>query len=191
MPRKGTGRQELLDAVVDQMSDNGLHPDASLNDIAAAVGTSRQLLSYHFDTKDKLLKEAFIVLRLRDQPTVLAAGARVDRRTALTAMWRHYSDPSAWPGNAATFTLIGRAVNDPAGYRELVQSLIAWEEVYASLAEEEGLDPASVEAEALLVVSTVRGLLLDLMLTGRRHVAEQAFDRLLAGIGDRSPASLS
>jgi AcrR family transcriptional regulator len=183
MPRKGTGRQELLDAVVDQIRDKGLDPDASLGGIAAAIGTSRQLLSHHFDTKDKLLKEAFIVLRLRDLPMVVGAGPQVDRRTALTAMWRHYADPAAWPANAATYTLIGRAVNDPAGFRDLVESLIAWEAVYASLAEAEGLDPASAEAEALLVVSAVRGLLLDLLLTGRRDVADTAFGRLLAAIG--------
>jgi len=51
-------REEIIDAMVEQISERGIAA-TRVADVAAAMGVSTGLIFYHFETKEALLAEAF------------------------------------------------------------------------------------------------------------------------------------
>ena len=58
-------REEILRATIDQITESGF-ANTRVADVAKSLGVSTALVFYHFDTKDRLLSEAFAYAAQRD-----------------------------------------------------------------------------------------------------------------------------
>jgi AcrR family transcriptional regulator len=61
----GVRREEILRAAVEQITERGF-ANTRVLDVAKALGVSTALVFYHFETKDRLLSEAFSYAAERD-----------------------------------------------------------------------------------------------------------------------------
>jgi AcrR family transcriptional regulator len=126
-------REEILAAAVDQVRRRGL-ADTRVIDVARALGVSKALVHYHFDSKEKLLAEAFAYAAQRDLDS-LARAARSDG-TALERLWA-VLDVYAPTGDASGWVLWidgwAAALRDE-GLRSVLRDLDRrWKEAIAEL----------------------------------------------------------
>ena len=177
MARSGTAREALLDAVVGLLVTQDIAA-FSLRSLAADLGTSHQLLMYHFGNRETLLRDALDRIRqtvVDDLDRYLAR--RPDRRQP-SSIWRHLSKPG--PGRLRVqYQCLGLALVNPDEYGDLaVEILQSWTEVATRLFADAGLDRRGGEVAATLLVATLRGLGLDLMATNDRARVNRAAAQL-------------
>lgn len=180
-------RAELLDALVDYATDQGLSK-VTWRPVAAALGISPTALVHHFGNKDQML--VAILGRLRER--ILSAtremgGDQADLQTAARAVWARTSDPKRAPEFKLFFAVYGRALQAPRHFEGFLDHVVAdWMKnlVAAQGAE---IDPDIARREATLVIATIRGLLLDLLATGDRDRIQGAAAAFLASLGTKRP----
>jgi AcrR family transcriptional regulator len=172
-------REALLDRCVAYLQESGFS-DLSMREIAAGVGTSHRMLSYHFGTREQLLVaivervEATQRAALADLVTLDADVTEVGRQ-----FWRRISDPSLAPATRLFFEIYSHAIYRRPwtdAFRATVVS--AWAEPLAEVLEQRGLDPAEARRRARLGLAATRGLILDLLVTGEREILDAASDLL-------------
>jgi len=198
-------KKRLLDAAIEHIASRGVS-DLSLRELAAAIGTSHRMLIYHFGSRDGLL--AAVVARIEaDQRAALtaliatAAAPEADhapqaaRATPVAApagdplaigrtFWQHLTDGTLAPAERLFFEIYAQALRDPAWAGAFRAAVIdAWErpltEMFAAMPQ--------ARVRARLSVAVIRGLLLDLLLTGDRDVLDEAndlFSRLITASFD-------
>lgn len=93
-------REEILAATVTEVQKAGL-AQTRVSDIANALGVSPALVFYHFDTKDRLLAEAFAYAAERDlvrlAEAVHGSGTATERLRAVLRLYSPVgSAPSGW-----------------------------------------------------------------------------------------------
>jgi AcrR family transcriptional regulator len=173
-----TPRERLLEAVVDHLGRTGLR-DTSLRGIAAGVGTSHRMLSYHFGSRTRLL--VAVAQHVEQQQReglaqMLASGlAPVE---LMRAMWAGIADPSLHPQERLFFELYARALQggeEADGF--LPEAVEAWIGPSTELFRRLGLPEEDARAEARLSLAVARGLLLDLLATGDRAAVDAAAER--------------
>jgi AcrR family transcriptional regulator len=76
------GRAKLLDEIVEYILDHGL-ASLSLRPLAAALKTSPQMLLYFFGSKEELISEVLVRIRLRQQVDFVRAVSGTGRRKEL------------------------------------------------------------------------------------------------------------
>ena len=82
-------RDDLLEKIADVLLADGV-AESSLRPLAEKIGSSARLLIYHFETKEKLIKCALAVVRMRVEHSlqILAARKRPDSlKASLTMFW--------------------------------------------------------------------------------------------------------
>ncbi|RMI28125.1 TetR/AcrR family transcriptional regulator [Nocardia stercoris] len=176
-------RVELLAGVVDYIATYGL-AELSLRPLAAYLGTSSRMLIHYFGTKEQMLIAALETQR----PDVAAMFAEVTTVAELRArLLAVGSDQTGVPVVTSTRVLmqvIGAAtVTDspfrPYAYRAVRVLVDAMTGVLQRL-EPPISDP---EATATLLISGVRGLIQDQLITGDSErvaaAAQQLVDRIL------------
>jgi AcrR family transcriptional regulator len=175
-------------AAVEHLGVNGLG-DASLRELAAAIGTSHRMLIYHFGSRTGLLAEVVAVVE-REQREALAELGRSGRSPSEVglAMWERLASPSLAPQERLFFELYARGLQgDPAAAALLGEAIEAWLGPLAELYQSFGFAPEAAAAEARLGLAVTRGLLLDLLASGQRSEADAAMraymDGLLARLG--------
>jgi AcrR family transcriptional regulator len=174
-----SGKERLLDAVIEHFAADGL-ADQSLRRIAEAVGSSHRMLLYHFGSKDGLLLEVVRAVEARTRAQFTAAGdaaapERVDE--LVRAMWRYVADPELGDFERLFFALYGRALQGEAGARPLLRDDIeTWLAANASVAATAGVPESVARAHARLGLAVTRGLLLDLLATGDRAGVDAALE---------------
>jgi AcrR family transcriptional regulator len=94
-------REEILAAAVEQVRQRGLI-DTRVIDVARALGVSKALVHYHFDSKEKLLAAAFTYAAQRDLDAMAQAAA--SGGTALERLWE-VLDVYAPTGDASGWVL--------------------------------------------------------------------------------------
>jgi AcrR family transcriptional regulator len=165
--------------------------DLSLREIAALAGTSHRMLIYHFGSRDGLY--AAVVGRIEASQRVLLAALTegpADLAEASRAYWRQLADPALAPAERLFYEIYAQALHNRSWAPSFRAAVIdAWEgpliELFARI-----VGPAESRAAARLGLAVTRGLLLDLLLTGDRGVADDAmelFGRLLLGPYNRPP----
>lgn len=118
-PRGEARRRDLLDAITDDLAENGL-ADFSLRRAARAAGTTHKVLLYHFDGVEDLLAQALV--RLRTQRIDNALAAMPAKRTLsgwLKAAWPVLADDAS--GLRVIDQAIGLAMYDPVRYAHLAR----------------------------------------------------------------------
>jgi len=160
-------RARLLAAAVDYLQQHGLG-DLSLRELAAAIGTSHRMLIYHFGSKEGLLVAVVhaVEAQQRDFLAQLAADPAIGPVEAMRTMWRRIAG-QALQGRPGTEGFLDRITED-------------WIELAAGYSVQLGFPREAARADARLSVAVGRGLLLDLLATGDRAQADQAFERFIA-----------
>jgi AcrR family transcriptional regulator len=170
-------KQRLLDACTDHALEHGL-PDR-LGPLAAATGTSTRMLIYHFETRDRLLREVLGQARRR-QVEVFTELLRLHPDepypVTLAGAWAAISGPQGAP-----YLRIFSPLHDSAGgplwpdFRRAATT--DW---LAPL--EEGMGSLGRPELATVVLAVIRGLLMDLDATGDTTRTDRAFADFLTTI---------
>jgi AcrR family transcriptional regulator len=170
-------REHLLAAAVEQAMSGGI-TDQSLRELATAIGTSHRMLLYHFGSREGLLSAVTQAVEEAQRAAVAQDGISSGNARQL---WEHFSDPQLWPAERLFFELYAHALlGRPGTEGFLANAVEPWiEAITPAIARETGLDGKTARAEARLAVAVTRGLLLDLLATGDRTAATEAFERYL------------
>jgi len=174
-------RARLLSAAVTYLQAHGLG-DLSLRELAAAIGTSHRMLIYHFGSKEGLLVAVVhaVEAEQRDFLAGLAADPAIGPIEAMRVMWRRLADPGLWPSERLFFEIYGQALQGRPGTEGFLDRITeAWIDLVAEYSVQLGAPRETVRADARLSVAVGRGLLLDLLATGDRAAADQAFGRFI------------
>jgi AcrR family transcriptional regulator len=168
-------RQRLLEACTDYALAHGL-PDR-LGPLAAATGTSSRMLIYHFETRDRLLREILGRARARQVEAfseLLRLRADEPYLETLARAWPAISGPEGEP-----YFRIFTPLHDSAGgvlwpgFRRTATT--DW---LAPL--EAGMGSLGRPELATVVLAVLRGLLMDLNATGDAPRTQRAFSDFLA-----------
>ena len=169
-------RERLLAAAVEQAMRGGI-ADLSLRELAAAIGTSHRMLLYHFGSREGLL--IAVARAVEEAQRAAEPGWGITPAEARRG-WQHFSDPKLWPQERLFFELYSHALLGRPGTEGFLETAVEpWITYIAAQLAEAGADQATARADARLGVAITRGLLLDLLATGDREGATEAFERYL------------
>jgi AcrR family transcriptional regulator len=173
-------RPELLAAATEYVLDHGIG-DLSLRPIASALGVTHATLLRHFSSKDELLLQVVAKIHvdfmarldsddyLRSAPSTYELGQR---------LWRWLCEPREQRQFVLLFELVGRAAREPA--RDVNQAVINdWLAPLKQSLARDGWSPRESTARATLLLANVRGLQLDLLMSGDRSRVDRAFELTL------------
>ena len=182
-------RPELLAAATEYVLDHGIG-DLSLRDMARALGVTHATLLRHFSSKEDLLLQ--VVEKIRgDFVDQLANDERLrSARPAselLRRTWKRLCEPAEQRQFVLLFELVGRATRDGGRVAELAQSSVdEWLNVISAQLLRTGYPPKEADTLATLLLAQVRGLQLDLLLTGDRRRVDRAIDALIEMVDRRA-----
>ncbi|MHA4853085.1 TetR/AcrR family transcriptional regulator [Rhodococcus sp. MSC1_016] len=171
-------RPELLAAATEYVLDHGIS-DVSLRTIAQALGVTHATLLRHFSSKEELLLQVLVKIHgdfLADLQGNGELGAAESAAEFVQAAWRRLYEPREQRQFVLLFELVGRTARGPERGGRLVQSIISdWLVPIEQRLVREGWPPDEASALATLVLAQVRGLQLDLIMTGDRARIDRAF----------------
>lgn len=172
-------RPELLAAATEYVLAHGVI-DLSLRPVAQALGVTHATLLRHFSSKDELITAVLDKIRtdLAEQLTG-DEEFRAARSTAelVKAVWRRLCEPQEQRQFLLMFELVGNHGWKPGGERDLAQSIVGdWLDLLVGRLTQDGWPPEDSSALATLVLAQVRGLQLDLLVSGDRARADRALD---------------
>lgn len=175
----GEARDQLLAKVMAHVAETGLS-DASLREIADAVGTSHRMLNYHFGGRDGLVAAIVEAMEAQQREALraLAEGA-ASPTDVVRAQWAELSRPEVAPFVRLFFEVLALALHGRPGTEGFLDGLTEpWIEVGGEVADRIGaqVDPA----ELRLGIAVMRGLLVDALASGDVEAAGAALDRFLA-----------
>jgi AcrR family transcriptional regulator len=174
-------RRELLDALIEACSHNGIG-DRSLRDIAAEVGTSHRMLLHHFGSREDLLVS--IVQEVERRQTAMLGRLPADPAEAIAASWAELRSPDLWPFERLFFECYARAAQGEAPFTRLLPGAVRdW---LAEIDDRSG--GAADRALARLGLAVVRGLLLDLVATGDSREVDAAAAQFVALLRAATPS---
>jgi len=175
-------RPELLAAATEYVLDHGIG-DMSLRNMARALGVTHATLLRHFSTKEDLLLQVIAKMR-----TDFAAQLANDEQLhsahpaseLLRVQWRRMCEPLEQRQFALLFELAGRASREGGRVAELAQSTIDdWLTIVSAQLSRSGYAAEEAKTLATLLLAQVRGLQLDLLLTGDRARVDRAIEALI------------
>ena len=171
-----TPRDRLLEQLVAHLGAHGLG-DTSLRGLAAAIGTSHRMLSYHFGSRSGLLAEVSKAVEGQQREAFAAMLADPDSHPmeVMEAMYARLADPALGSQERLFFELYARALQREEAVGGFLPEVVeAWIAPLAELFERLGFEGRAAEAEARLSLAVSRGLLLDLLATGDREAIDRA-----------------
>jgi AcrR family transcriptional regulator len=174
-------RAKLLAAAIEHLQAHGLG-QLSLRELAAAIGTSHRMLIYHFGSKEGLLVAVVQAVEAEQRAFLagLAGDPAIGPGEAMRTMWRHLSDPGLWPSERLFFEIYSQALQGRPGTEGFLDRITEdWVAMAAAYSVRLGGLPETARADALLSVAVGRGLLLELLASGDRAAADQAFERFI------------
>jgi AcrR family transcriptional regulator len=179
-PRK----RELLEAAYQYALSNGL-AGFSLRPLAAAISTSPRVLLFLFGSKDGLTRA--VLARAREDELAALETLRARRQDAdLAAVGREIWAWLAAPSHRGLLTLwlegYARSLLGEAGPWECfaVQTVTDWLDLLAMRQPPTRRSSGAGEAERTLLLTVLRGALLDLLATGDVDRVTRAVERHLA-----------
>ncbi len=167
-------REELLQAAVDYLLTDGLK-DFSVRRIAKRAGTTHRIVLYHFESTEKLLREALSAIR---EP-ILQQVATADPAAFATQM---LNDDS--PASEVLTQSVLQAGLDPGRYMDIGRDYV---DAYLPLVTDSlptTIDPETRRDAAALILCTYRGASLDRRSTGDPNRGLRALNLLIRLLRD-------
>jgi AcrR family transcriptional regulator len=165
-------RAELVAAAADHLGRSGFG-ELSMRPLAQAIGVTHATLVHHFGSKDALLAEVMRELRARDRELIAAEAERLRGLPAhalVTSAWERLSGPAYSAYWRAFFEAYGLALAEPARFGPFLDGVVAdWLELIEAELRRLGAPRRRARALGTLVLSTFRGAILDLLVTGDRR----------------------
>ncbi|MYS90103.1 TetR family transcriptional regulator [Streptomyces sp. SID5464] len=186
-------RPELLAAATEYVLDHGI-AGLSLRPVAQALGVTHATLLRHFSSKDELIK--CVVEKMR---TDLFAQVTADRElqeagsTAqlLRVTWRRLCEPKEQRQFLLLFEMVAAKGWQSSDGGELARSMDDFVDFISGWLRQDGWAPEDASTLATLLLAQIRGLQLDLLVSGDRARADRAFEFALALLEPRTGPSVS
>lgn len=182
-------RAELVAAALGHLARHGL-TGFSLRALAAELGTSARMLVHYFGTREELLSRALAEHR-RQALDLLRAQAQGDLAEDAARSWRLLSDPERSDHYVVMFQVLAAALTPDSRYRSIARGVVQdWIDAVTTHLVAHGEDPASAAVKATVLASGLKGIALDLLVTGDRDRCAGAAAMLieaLIGPADGSP----
>ncbi|MET9552262.1 TetR/AcrR family transcriptional regulator [Streptomyces sp. NPDC006645] len=174
-------RSQLVNAAVDHVAAHGF-AELSLRGLGDAIGVSHRMLIHYFGSKEALLVE--IVRTSEQRQRDLLSRFRLDPdlspSDAARLLWRQLTDPRLAGQERLFFEICGHALRGRPETGPFLEGFVnGWLEPLVATEVAAGADPAVARNRARLGLATVRGLLLDLLLTGDRAGVDAAMEEFL------------
>jgi AcrR family transcriptional regulator len=177
---------ELRNAIVQYLIKHGL-TGLSLRPLAKALGCTPRVLLYHFRSKDKMVIEVLAQVRQRQRATysrVKAASFAEECR----AIWKRMSAPDSEPFFRLFFETYGIALRHPGLYKAFLNDTIDdWLRLIADDLGCESYQRKEARAFATIVLSGLRGFMLDFCATHDRKRLDHAVGLWLRSLGSILP----
>jgi AcrR family transcriptional regulator len=174
-------RAELLREVVAHLQDHGL-AQMSLSPLAESIGTTKRMLLYYFGSRENLLAQALNANRPDARAMFDDVHDTAGLRRAARTLWEAMTVGEQSGPIRMLLQLLSLAVTDPQQYGELAADTV--EVVIGPIADAYvrlGHPPEQARAAATLLVSGLRGLCQDRLVTHDVARTDAAADRLIDG----------
>jgi AcrR family transcriptional regulator len=172
-------RAELLRAITEYLQEHGV-ADLSLAPLAEEIGTSKRMLLYYFGDRGTLLAEALAANRLNVSELFEDVADREGLRTGANTMWHAIARGDQHRFIRMQLQVLSLATTQPEIYGSFaVTAVHVMTQPIAAAFERAGFAPDEAEARATLVVSGLRGLCQDLLVTDDRERVGAAAERLI------------
>lgn len=179
-------RPELLGAAVEYVLDHGLC-DLSLRPMAKEIGVTHATLLRHFGTKEDLVTE--VVEHIRAElfaERVQRAEVVVSLAQSLRTVWKRLCDPKERRQFALLFELVALETRNPGRFDNLTSILISdFLDPLEAAFRNNGLSRRQARDVATAYLGLVRGLQLDLALTGDSRRVDAAMHRYIDDVTRR------
>lgn len=176
-----TPKERLTETLVAHLGEHGLG-DASLRGLAAAIGTSHRMLSYHFGSRAGLLIDVSreVERQQREAFTAMLDDPGISPTAVMRSMYERLVDPKLWGHERLFFELYVRALQGERDSGGFLPGVVEdWIEPVSRLFARLGFDAETAVSEARLALSVSRGLLLDLLATEDRSGVDAAMARFV------------
>ncbi|MGY3678966.1 TetR/AcrR family transcriptional regulator [Streptomyces sp. TE33382] len=181
-------RPELLAAATEHVLEHGVS-GLSLRPVAQALGVTHATLLRHFSSKEALLLAVAEKVRADLAAWLMSdVELREARSTAelVGVVWRRLCEPQEQRQFLLLFEFVGHHGERSGEDEKLARAIVHdWIEVIATRLAADGWPPEDASALSTLVLAQVRGLQLDLLISGDRARADRAID-LAVRLLDRS-----
>jgi AcrR family transcriptional regulator len=176
-------RPELLAAAAEYVLDHGIS-GLSLRPMAEAIGVSHATLLRHFTSKEDLLIEVLDTIR-HDLLAHITGDGGIQLTTSsaelLRSVWRRLSQPREQRQFVLLFELVGGPAQKLQSSERLLTTLITeWLTPLRDSLIRDGRSPKDASDLATLILAQVRGLQLDLLVSGDRVRVNRAFEAGIA-----------
>jgi AcrR family transcriptional regulator len=166
------GRQELLNDVIAHVRQHGIG-DSSLRELADLVGSSHRMLLYHFGSREGLIAAIVAENEAEERARAAASASRgLPEGDALRAAWKRLRQPARGGDERLFFELAAMAMYHRPGTERVAEDFVGR---WVALAQETGANVAQLRLD----IAVIRGLLLDLLVTGDRKGTNAAFELYL------------
>ncbi|MFJ8623409.1 TetR/AcrR family transcriptional regulator [Kitasatospora sp. NPDC093550] len=182
-PADPARRERTLARATDHVLAHGLAA-LNLRPLAAALGTSPRMLLYDFGSKQELVAAVLAEARRRGAARLAGCPPRATGTPAqrLRGIWAWLSAPERAPFVRLFFEVHADLLAHPEHDPDRARAVTDWFDTLGAVFRDvtEGQDDT---ATPTLLMAVLRGLLLDLTLTGDRERADRALERFAALLG--------
>lgn len=151
----------------------------SLRSAADLVGASARMLVHHFGSKERLISEALALVRARQVELFATARAMpvASFDQAFRQSWTVLAGAEFRRYFLLNHELVAMALRDPRRYRAFLnRTTEEWRAGLASALLGRGFSSDESSAASTMYMGVLRGLLLDLAVTGDRERVERAME---------------
>jgi AcrR family transcriptional regulator len=178
-PVNAEKRAELLKQVVSSLQHQGL-AQMSLSPLAESIGTTKRMLLYYFGSRENLLAQALMASRPDARAMFDEVHDTAGLRMAAEGLWEAITVGEQSSAIRMLLQLLSLAVTDPEQYGNLAADAVQVPigpiaAAYVRL----GNPPEQARAAATLLVSGLRGLCQDRLVTNDIARTDAAAHRLI------------
>ncbi|MBU9765676.1 TetR/AcrR family transcriptional regulator [Mycobacterium sp. TNTM28] len=173
-------REALLNDVVDYLEQHGIG-EMSLAPMAQALGTSKRMLLYYFGDRAELLAQALEASRPQLGEMFAGVTSTDEFVAAARTLWRELTRGGERRNVRLLLQVLSLAITDPQTYGAAAQTSVeVMIDPIAATLTQLGYGVDDARARATLVVSGLRGLFQDSLVTEDRSRVDAAAALLIA-----------